>query len=122
MLAVERSVLAISVGMPGDRVEWHLLNWRDWMYSGQYAGLRLPGRASGMGYSHGADVDQLGDIADRTAARAVDAIIRDLKPLEQKALRCEYLAEEWTSPTPHELVLVLAREAVRAGLDRRGIV
>jgi hypothetical protein len=85
--------------------------------------LGLPSRASGgIGVSHSMDFDQMADNADNTIASWVDSIIRGLGALEQKALRVEYLGEKWTSPTEIELVLVLAREGVRAGLDRKGIV
>lgn len=106
-----------------DRVEWHLLNWRRWMQTGEFAGLGLSGRASGgIGISHSADFDQLADGADRNVAKMVDAIIRGLKPLEQKALRCRYLHEDWTSPLPMAHIVVIAKEALRLGLNKRGIV
>jgi len=105
------------------RVDWHLENWKRYMFTGQYVGLSAPGRASGgIGISHTADFDQLADQADRVLARAVDAIIRDLRPLEQKALRCRYLHETWCSPHPLGAVVLVARESVRMGLNRRGIV
>jgi hypothetical protein len=105
-----------------DRVEFHLFNWAKWLRG---SGMRLgyPSRASGgIGISHSADFDQMADNADNTIASWVDAIIRGLGNLEQKALRVEYLGERWTSPTEIGLVLVIAREGVRAGLDRKGIV
>jgi hypothetical protein len=106
-----------------DRVDFHLFNWARYMRTGSYAGLSLPGRAcAGMGISHSADFDQLADQSDRVAARAVDAIIRDLKPLEAKAIRCSYLGEEWTSKLQEAAVLVVAKESVRAGLARKGMV
>jgi hypothetical protein len=106
-----------------ERVDWHLENWKRYMLTGQYQGLRMPGRAcAGMGISHTADFDQLADAADLNVARAVDAIIRDLKPLEAKALRCRYLHEQWTSVLSMAAVVVVAMEGVRTGLNRRGIV
>jgi hypothetical protein len=115
--------LEINVGAPEDRVEWHLYNWARFMRTGSYDILGMPGRAcGGMGISHSADFDQLADQADRAAARTCDAVIRDLKPLEQKAIRCAYLGEMWESPLQEGAVLVVAKEAMRIGLNRRGIV
>lgn len=124
MMVVDVPILAIVRPDTSDeRVEFHLYNWARWMRSGSYAGLGMPGRAcAGMGISHSADFDQLADIADRTAAKACDAVIRNLKPLEQKAIRCAYLGEEWTSVLQEGAVLVVAKEALKMGLDRRGIV
>jgi hypothetical protein len=108
-----------------DRVLWHLWNWRLHMQPHRMTerNLGAPRRASGgIGISHTADFEQLADNADRVAADWVDAIIQDLSAIEQKALRCEYLSETWLSKTPIHLVLVLAHESVRKGLDKRGIV
>lgn len=108
-----------------DRVEWHLLNWGRFMRSGTASALGMPSRASaGIGISHAADFDQLADNADVIAARAVDAIIgHDLKPLEAKSLKCEYLGEKWLRPdVDMGLILVVAKEGLMRGLNRKGIV
>lgn len=119
-------VIAVQMTPPDasdERLEFHLWNWQRWMRTGAFSDLGLPGRAcGGMGISHSADFDQLADQADRVAAKACDAVIRNLKPLEQKAIRCAYLGEEWTSVLPEGAVLVVAKEALRIGLNRRGIV
>ena len=116
-------MLAIQIEATDDRVEWHLWNWRRWMQTGEFAGLGHSGRASGgIGISHTADFDQLADQADRTVAKSVDAVIRGLKPLEQKALRCRYLHEEWTSILQQAQIVIVAKESLRLGLNRRGIV
>lgn len=121
MLLVER-VIAMKPHVDYDRVEWHLWNWARYMRTGGYAGLSISGRASGgIGISHSADFDQLADLADRSSARACDAVIRDLKPLEQKAIRCAYLGEDWTRPEHEGAVLVVAKESVRLGLNKRGV-
>lgn len=121
-MVLEMRVCAIETTGDG-RVEWHLQNWKRYMFTGQYAGLGHSGRASGgIGISHSADFDQLADQADRVLARTVDAIIRDLKPLEQKALRCRYLYEDWTDSREMALFVVLAKEGVRLGLNRKGVV
>jgi hypothetical protein len=108
-----------------DRVLWHLSNWKLHMqpHLMEERNLGAPKRASGgIGISHTADFEQLADNADRVVADWIDAIILDLPAIEQKALRCEYLYEKWESRTPIHLVLVLARESVRRGMDKRGIV
>ncbi len=104
-----------------DRVEFHLWNWQRWMNSGQFAGLAAPGRASGgIGISHAADFDQLYDQASQVVAKACDAVIGDLGKLEQKAIRCAYLGEVWESRLSESAVLVVAKEALRIELNRRG--
>lgn len=119
-------LVAIKIEKPDasyDRVEWHLYNWADWMRTAGYAGLMLPGRAcGGIGISHSADFDQLAGQADRVAAKAIDAIIRDLKPMEHKAIGWGYLGEDWDYRAEPEAVLVVATESVRLGMNRRGIV
>lgn len=122
MIVADAPILAMVIKPVDERVAWHLWNWRRWMMSGDFAELGLPGRSSGMGYSHSADFDQLADQADKVAARACDAVIRGLKPLEAKAIRCAYLEEEWVSLLNEAAVLVVAKESVRLGLNRRGIV
>lgn len=124
-MLVTSTLLAIETRpyVNDDRVEFHLDNWSRWMRTGGYTGLSAPHRASGgIGISHTADFDQLADIADMQSAKACDAVIRGLRPLEQKAIRCAYLGEEWTSVLQEGAVLVVAKEAVRLGLNRRGIV
>lgn len=124
MLIAERVVcMRVDPYFDYDRVDFHLFNWARWMRSGGTAILGIPGRAcAGMGISHSADFDQLADQSDRVAAKAVDAVIRDLKPLEAKAIRCSYLGEDWTAKEQEGAVLVIAKESVRMGLNRRGIV
>lgn len=122
MLLAERVVQMVA-HVDYDRVEWHLWNWGRYMRTGGYAGLSSPGRASGgIGISHSADFDQLADIADRVSAKACDAVIRDLKPLERKAIHCAYLGEEWTSVLQEGAVLVVAKESVRLALNKRGVI
>lgn len=76
-----------------------------------------------MGISHTADFDQLAEISDAVKAKAIDACMGDLKRLEAQAIRTEYLGEHWPENAPElHLVLVIAREHLRAILDRRGIV
>lgn len=107
-----------------DRVEWHLLNWARYMRTGKSSGMGMPRCASGnIGISHSADFDQLADIADVIAAKAVDGILsHDLKPLEYKAIKCDYLGEKWPSVLDMGLVLVVAKEALMRGLNKKGIV
>lgn len=105
-----------------DRLECLLFHWAAWMRTGFYAKLRTPGRSACIGISHSADFDQLADAADRSIARAVDAAIQDLKPLEQKALRCAYLGEQWASPLSEAAVLVVAREHLSIVANRRGLM
>jgi hypothetical protein len=121
MMLADNPIVAMAIKPDYDRVEWHLYNWARYMRTGGYAGLSLPGRASGqIGISHAADFDQLADNADRIAAKTCDSVIRDLKPLEQKAIRCGYLGEDWTHVLNEAAVLVVAKEGVRLGLERKG--
>jgi hypothetical protein len=129
LMAIEVKPVHNAYGEPGwrkeDRVEWHALNWARYMRTGTASGLGMPRSASGgIGVSHSADFDQLADAADVVAAKAVDAIIsHDLKPLEAKAMKCEYLGEKWLrDDMDMGLVLVIAKEGLMRGLNRKGIV
>lgn len=104
-----------------DRVLWHLDNWRRWMRASNM-GLGLPTKSPAIGISHSADFDQLAGQADRWAARAVDAIISDLRLLERDAVHHAYLETKWQHRMDVEPVLVIACESIRLALNRKGVV
>lgn len=108
--------------MDTDRLLFHLDNWARWMKSRGLSGFHVRAKSVGVGYTH-YDTDRESEYekSDNWHAENTDAVIRDLKRLEQLALQCEYLGAIWTDPLDIGLVLVVAREGVRMGLDKRGI-
>ena len=107
---------------PENRVQWHLGNWAIWQRSGGYSHLNMPGRSPIIGISHGADIDQIADACDVSAARAIDAILRDLPRQNRIAFHCEYLGAKWPFPINIELVLPASYSLVAQALNRKGIV
>lgn len=103
------------------RLEWHLLNWARWMRSRGLSNFHVRAKSVGEGFTH-YDTDGEYEKSDAWVAENVDAIIRDLKRLERAALECEYLGAAWLEKIDIGLILVVAREGVRMGLNRRGIV
>ena len=84
--------------------------------------LGLPKKSLIIGISHSADFEQLSDQADKWAARAVDAIIADLKPVERASIYHAYLETVWIYKYEVEPILVVAHESIRLALNRKGIV
>ena len=106
-----------------ERLEWHLLNWRTWMYSGR--GVEgLPRKSAGLTTGGGqAHFDDLADASERRVAAACNAVIEGLPPSQSAAIFSEYLHAVYRFPRDNRAqCLELAKEGVRAGLERRGIV
>jgi len=107
--------------MDTDRLEFHLENWARWMQTGGKSEFKVHGGHSLRGFTH-YDTESAYEQMDISSAKATDAAIGDLKPLERAAINCEYLGAKWTYEGPQHAVLAIARHAVRMGLERRSIV
>ena len=105
-----------------DRLQWHLENWARFMRSGGGTVFRVEGGHGLRGFTH-FDTESGYDKSDYDTAVQVDAVIRDLKQMEKDALHTEYLGAVWPN-TEFALTvsLVLAREQVQIGINRRGLV
>lgn len=103
-----------------DRLDDILHNWAQWMRTGGLSCLDTPGKASGIGYSHSQSFDDLLTTAQRNEAVIVDGSMRDLKRLERAVIHWAYLDAAWTEIASPHVVLVVAREALRISMRRRG--
>lgn len=103
-----------------DRVDFYLSLWQTYMHTGSES-RGYPGQSSGFsagGYSQ--DFDDMVEGVDLAAARAVDAVIRDLPLDQQCALHHRYLAAVWRFRN-YGRSLYFARENVREGLKRKNV-
>ena len=108
--------------MDSDRLERILLDWAHWMRVRGMSNFRVVARSVGDGFTHySSDRESEYAKSDAWVSENTDAVIRDLKRLEQQALAAEYLGAAWAEPLDIGLVLVVAREGVRMGLTRRCI-
>lgn len=108
-------------GVSDARLEWHLLGWAEWMEHG--GGVRgFPSRSAGfVAGGNSTSFDDMIETADIAAARAVDAIIDGLAPIEQVAIHHAYLAAVWRSSRVNlAAVLGRAKGKIAAGLRARG--
>lgn len=107
---------------PEDHLEDLMLNWVRWMRSGGLSQFRVTCRSVGQGFKH-YDRESSYIELDLRLAKAVDAIVSvDLKAMERDAINSEYLDATWLHETEIGYVLVVAREDIRRGLKRRGVV
>lgn len=107
--------------MDDARLDWHFSNWQAWMHSGHGVGAprSSPGLTSGGGQSN---FDDMADASERRVAVVCNTLIDDLPPAQGMAIYHRYLHAVYTFHRSNmETYLYLAREAIRAGLDRRGI-
>lgn len=108
--------------MNSDRLEAHLQNWKNWMRHGGLEELAMPSRVPVIGIRHNTSFDDMIEDMDRMTAKATDAAIADLKRLEREAIHHNYLGTEWRNDYANiHVVLVVAREAIRQSLVRRGV-
>jgi hypothetical protein len=110
------------MAMDDQRLEWHLLNWRDYMRSGSVT-TGYPKHSIGVSTGGGqAHFDDLADASEHRVAISCNAIIEGLPPAQSAAIFSQYLHAVFRFPRGNrEECLALAREGVRRGLDRRGI-
>ena len=84
---------------PSDRVARHLENWRDYMRTGGTKGLGAPTKAAGfVGGGYNNDFDSMCLEADSVAARAMDALILGLTPVQQACIHHKYLSAVYRFP------------------------
>ena len=103
-----------------DRLEWHLLNWRDWMRSGEHV-AKYPHTAAGcVGGGYTSDFEDMVASADRRCAAIMDALIGDLTPGQQCAIHHVYLRSVWRF-RDLDAVLERAKTELRAGMSKRGL-
>ena len=102
------------------RLEFHMQNWARYQRTGgkvQTFPKRVPGFTGA-----GPHFDDMADDADLAAARTVDAIIRDLEPVEQCAIHHTYLDAVWRfKDDSYEKVLEAAKEKILRGINRWGL-
>ena len=103
-----------------DYVEQALLDWARWMRSDEpVKGFprAVPGLSNG-GASQ--SFDDMCDAMDIQLAKTVDAVVRDLTPVERAALHNAYLAAVWRFGKGADEALARAKDKVRDGLKRKG--
>ena len=104
-----------------ERLEEMLMNWVRWMHGGGMSDFHVKCRSVGQGFKH-YDTDSSYIELDARLAKAVDTIVtHDLKSLERDAINSEYLDAVWPHAVSIHPVLVIARQAVRMGLQRRSL-
>jgi hypothetical protein len=96
-----------------------LYNWALWKKSGGMGHFHVRAGSVGEGYTHH-DTDGAYAKHDVFMGQTTDAVIRDLKALEKDAIHSEYLGDKWDHSVSIHHVLVIAHEAVRMGLKRKG--
>lgn len=114
--------------MTDERLLWHLWNWEQWHYKGQTGdvGRGWPTLAgSGVGQTQSRDFDSMCASVDDHCARAVEATLDDCTPVERAAVHHFHLRAVFRFPRigrGAELAYEAAKEKLRAGLTKRGIV
>jgi hypothetical protein len=96
-----------------------LYNWAIWKKTGGMGNFHVRAGSVGEGFTHH-DTDSAYDKHDLFMGQTTDAVIRDLKALERDAIEAEYLERVWAHTVSVHHVLVIAHEAVRLGLKRKG--
>lgn len=106
------------------RLEWHLLNWRDYMRTGGTRGLGAPTSACGfVGGGYNNDFDSMCLEADSVAAKIMDALILSLTPVQQAAVNHKYLRAVYRFPRGNlESEFLLACARLERGMAARGLV
>jgi hypothetical protein len=104
-----------------ERIEFHLLNWADWMES-ENQKLSYPSKSAGfVGGGYNTDFDTMCETSDVRCAEAVDAIIECL-PINQKvAINHCYCTAVYRIRNQDE-VLNQAKLTIGKQLDARGII
>lgn len=108
-----------------DRIDYLLQLWADWQQNhvSDY-GRGYPSRSSVCGISHATSFDDMVAESDRRIARAVDAVITSLPPVQRAAIHHMHLHAVYRFPRlgrGFEIAYSAAFEALRRGLQRRGI-
>jgi hypothetical protein len=105
-----------------ERLDWHLLNWRDYMRTGGTRGLGAPTKSAGFmagGYNN--DFDSMCLEADSRAAKAMDGLISSLTPAQSAAIHHRYLTAVYRF-RDFEAVFAEACARLEAWMPSRGLV
>jgi hypothetical protein len=111
-------------GMTEERLTWHFENWAEWQRDQRTDFGWGFENADGSGAISGSsrEFDAMVDEADMRCAQALDAILDGLPPIQSCAVYHRYIAAVFSFHRALlDQALILAREAVRLGLMRRGI-
>lgn len=110
-----------SGSMTDERLEWHLWNWRTWMYSGKTV-EGYPMASAGLRSIGQSDFDDMAEASDIRCARACNAIVEGLPPAQAAAVYRKWLHAVYRFPRGNfECCLAMAMDTIRAGLESRGI-
>ena len=105
-----------------ERLDWHLLNWRDYMRTGSTRGLGAPTSACGfVGGGYNNDFDSMCLEADSRAAKAMDGLISSLTAAQQAAVHHRYLTAVYRF-RDFEQVFSEACARLEAWMPSRGLV
>lgn len=120
-LSIQSPLKSVDLSLKINNVlDQHLRNWARWMSSGELSRLSVRGGHGLSGFRH-YDTEADYDINDRCTALQVDAIIRDLAPLEIASLQVAYLGATWRGIACYEHTLNTAMLHVQIGINRRGL-
>ena len=102
------------------RIDWHMSNWERYMRSIGLLSLAYSASQGAMGSS---DFEGMCRDSDQVCARAVDALIQDLRPAQQAAVWVEHgLTTVWRFPRLNRAKLYEeAKEEIERGLKARGV-
>lgn len=109
-----------AVRMTDDRLEWHLSNWAAWMQRGNgVLGYKILAVYGANGSRHLQDWEEE---MDDYCARATDACLQDLEPVERCAVEHQWLQAVFRfRPGVFDASLSSAAEKLKKFLDRKGI-
>lgn len=107
--------------MTEEKLTWHLDNWAAWMKGALNDG-DYSSRASVCGSTSSREFDAMVAEADTRCAVAVSAIVDELPRQQEAAIHHFHLAGAYRLRGDVLEHYALGREAVRVGLNRRGIL
>lgn len=114
--------------MTDERLDWHLWNWENWHYRGQTGDLARGFSnlaSSGIGRKSSSDFDSMVASVDDRCALAVETILDECTPAQRSAVHHFHLAAVFRFPHigyGAKVAYDEARERIRAGLTKRGIL
>jgi len=104
---------------PDARLEFNLINWRDWISSGGLFEFNVVGGGMLQGYTHYDEEGEYRKVMQRTA-ETMNVLIRgDLKPLERDAVYWSYLDHDWHHAEHAGACLVVAKNHLKLLMQRK---
>jgi hypothetical protein len=106
------------------KLERLLYEWSLWKQTGGLGHFHVRSKSIGECFTHYGETDYQPHLI--FMSQMVDAVIKDLKPMERQAIFCEYLRDRdgnempWTYDFPLGRILVVAYESIRMGLKKKG--